>query len=192
MTLCEGAHYGPDENGFDFDAEVGMADKRVRYTSSLGCDSLVTLHITVTPKITVHIEDSVARGEAYVWNGAEYYVAGTYEYTTTSEVTGCDSTTVLHLSVYQREEAIPSVQAQSLLIAPNPVKAGEPIQVLTSFTADELANAHIEIVSATGALVYVQHGADEPFILPGLPISGVYVVRIRIDDAIYISSLLVK
>ena len=192
VTLCEGAHYGPDENGFDFDAEVGMADKRVRYTSSLGCDSLVTLHITVTPKITVHIEDSVARGEAYVWNGAEYYVAGTYEYTTTSEVTGCDSTTVLHLSVYQREEAIPSVQAQSLLIAPNPVKAGEPIQVLTSFTADELANAHIEIVSATGALVYVQHGADEPFILPGLPISGVYVVRIRIDDAIYISSLLVK
>lgn len=191
-TVCEGSHYGPDENGFEFDAELGMADKRKILTSSIGCDSTIILHITVNQAITVHVYDSVEQGLAYEWNGKEYYTAGTYQFTTESEVTGCDSTTVLHLSVYQSEEAIPSVQAQSLLIAPNPVKAGEPIQVLTSFTADELANAHIEIVSATGALVYVQHGADEPFILPGLPISGVYVVRIRIDDAIYISSLLVK
>lgn len=193
-VICEGEHYSQMHFGklIEFDATLGMGDV-IRYTTSeYGCDEVITIHVTVLPKVEEHIYDSVAQGDSYEWHGESYISAGVYEYVTKSLVTGCDSTVYLHLSVYQKEEAIPSVQAQSLLIAPNPVKAGEPIQVLTSFTADELANAHIEIVSATSALVYVQHGADEPFILPGLPISGVYVVRIRIDDAIYISSLLVK
>jgi hypothetical protein len=191
-TVCEGSHYGPDENGFEFDAEVGMNDKRKILTSSIGCDSIIILHITVNQAITVHIEDSVEQGKAYEWNGKEYYTEGTYQFTTESEVTGCDSTTVLHLSVYQKEEALHGVHAQDLLIAPNPVHVGEPIRVLNDFLAEDLKEARIEIYSTTGALYYVQHGADQPFILPAIEVSGMYYVRVLIDDQIYLSTLLVQ
>ena len=191
-TVCEGSHYGPDENGFEFDAQVGMNDKRKILTSSIGCDSIIILHITVNQAITVHIEDSVEQGKAYEWNGKEYYTEGTYQFTTESEVTGCDSTTVLHLSVYQKEEALHGVHAQDLLIAPNPVHVGEPIRVLNDFLAEDLKEARIEIYSTTGALYYVQQGADQPFILPAIEVSGMYYVRVLIDDQIYLSTLLVQ
>lgn len=191
VTLCEGEHYNLDENGWEFDAVYGMADKRKILTSSLGCDSVVILHINVIQAVTVEISDSVRMGDAYHWNGQDYYLAGNYQFKTQSVITGCDSTTVLHLSVYQEEQAIHSVTAQSLLIAPNPVKIGEPIHVLTSFTAAELREAKVEIISAAGSLFYTQQGAEDPFVLPGIPVSGVYIVRVIIGDEIFISSLLV-
>ena len=196
VTLCEGEHYDRDENGFEFDAVYGMNDKRIRLTSALGCDSVVTLHINVIRAVEEHIYDSVAQGDGYTWNGTEYYLAGTYEFKTKSLVTGCDSTAVLHLSVYQKpvdpeDQAVGNITAQSLIIAPNPVKAGEPIHILNSFSAEMLAEARIEVISATGALVYTQHGAEKPFMLPGIAVSGVYTVRIVIGNEIFISSLLV-
>ena len=139
----------------------------------------------------VEISDSVRMGDAYHWNGQDYYLAGNYQFKTQSVITGCDSTTVLHLSVYQEEQAIHSVTSQSLLIAPNPVKKGEPIHVLTACTAAELREAKVEIISAAGSLFYTQQGAEDPFVLPGIPVSGVYIVRVIVGDEIFISSLLV-
>ena len=194
VVLCEGEHFSQIINGgnFDFEAYVGMPDQVRFVTSEFGCRDIVRLKITVTPSIEAHVYDSVARGDTYMWHGKGYISATTATFDTISLVTGCDSTVVLHLSVYDApEEAIHSVYAQSLLIAPNPVKAGEPIRVLTAFAAEELAEARIEIVSSTGALVYVQQGADAPCTLPGIPVSGMYVVRITIWDKIYIASLLV-
>ena len=117
---------------------------------------------------------------------------GTVKSTTPKVPIGCDSTTVLHLSVYQKEEALHGVHAQDLLIAPNPVHVGEPIRVLNDFLAEDLKEARIEIYSTTGALYYVQHGADQPFILPAIEVSGMYYVRVLIDDQIYLSTLLVQ
>ena len=196
-TVCEGSHYGPDENGFEFDAEVGMNDKRKILTSSIGCDSIVILHITVNQAITVHIEDSVEQGKAYEWNGKEYYTEGTYQFTTESEVTGCDSTTVLHLTTYQGEgpdphEGVAEVGAQKLIIAPNPVRKGEPIIVLNDFTAEQLADAKIAIYTASGSLCYAQQGAQKPFIIPAIGVSGIYHVRVVIGDEIFISTLIVQ
>ena len=194
VVLCEGEHFSQVIHGgtFDFDAYVGMQDQARFVTSEYGCRDVVKLKVTVIPSIEAHVYDSVARGETYMWHGKGYISATTATFDTISLVTGCDSTAVLHLSVYDApEEAIHSVYAQSLLIAPNPVKAGEPIRVLTDFAAEELAEAHIEIVSSTGAIVYVQQGADVPCTLPGIPVSGMYIVRITVRDKIYISSLLV-
>ena len=196
-TVCEGSHYGPDENGFEFDAEVGMNDKRKILTSSIGCDSIIILHITVNQAITVHIEDSVEQGKAYEWNGKEYYTEGTYQFTTESEVTGCDSTTVLHLTTYQGEgpdphEGVAEVGAQKLIIAPNPVRKGEPIIVLNDFSAEQLADAKIAIYTASGSLCYAQQGAQKPFIIPAIGVSGIYHVRVVIGDEIFISTLIVQ
>ncbi|MBR1627157.1 MAG: T9SS type A sorting domain-containing protein, partial [Bacteroidales bacterium] len=64
-----------------------------------GCDSIVTLTLTVNPLLSATVEQTICEGETYTWNGQEYTQAGEYTYTTQSKVTGCDSTVTLILSV---------------------------------------------------------------------------------------------
>lgn len=197
VVLCEGEHFNDIIHGgeFDFDATLDLQDQVRFVQSEFGCDNIVKLKITVNPKVTAHVYDSVAQGDEYIWHGHGYISATTAQFDTVSLITGCDSTVYLHLSVYQKEDTthhgIEGVYAQSLIIAPNPVKVGEPIRILNAFVAEQLADARIEIISTTGALVYVQHGAEAPLSLPGIPVSGVYTVRIIVGKEIYISSLLV-
>jgi hypothetical protein len=64
---------------------------------SNGCDSTVTLHLTITgcPVASVNI-DTVAL--SYKWNGTVYRESGVYEQTFSLE-DGCDSTVTLHLTL---------------------------------------------------------------------------------------------
>ena len=198
VSLCEGEAFADSVHGayFNFTAQMGMTDRVAFVQNQYGCEDVVKLKVTVNPKQTVHIYDSIAQGDNYQWHGRVYMSATVAQFDTVSAVTGCDSTVYLHLSVYQKpvdpeDQAVENIYAQSLIIAPNPVKAGEPIRILNSFAAEALKEARIEIISATGALVYTQHGAEKPLILPGIPVSGLYTVRIIVGDEIFISSLLV-
>ena len=61
-----------------------------------GCDSIVTLHLTITD--TVHVYFNVDTCESYVWYGDTYNQSGVYErYFTTYG--GCDSVEVLILTI---------------------------------------------------------------------------------------------
>lgn len=198
VLLCEGEAFADSVHGayFSFTAQMGMTDRVAFVQNQYGCEDIVKLLVKVNPKQTVHIYDSIAQGDNYQWHGRVYMSATVAQFDTVSAVTGCDSTVYLHLSVYQKPEdpedqAVENIYAQSLIIAPNPVKAGEPIHILNSFSSEMLAEARIEIFSAAGALVYTQHGAEKPLILPGIPVSGLYTVRIIVGDEIFISSLLV-
>ena len=67
--------------------------------SSGGCDSIVTLEVTINPATysdtTVIVNDTEL---PYTWNGVEYNVPGTYN-TTLTNVNGCDSLLTLNLNV---------------------------------------------------------------------------------------------
>lgn len=196
VTLCEGEAYADSVRGayFNFTAQVGMSDRVAFVQNQYGCEDVVKLKVTVNPKQEEHIYDSIAQGDNYVWHGKTYMSATVDRFDTVSVVTGCDSTVYLHLSVYIKpdpQEAVEHIYAQSLIIAPNPVKAGEPIRILNSFSEANLAEVKVEIFSASGALVYTQKGVEKPFILPGIPTSGLYTVRVIAGDEIFISSLLV-
>jgi hypothetical protein len=201
VVLCEGEMFSENIHGanFNFEATLNMSEQ-VRYVpNAFGCEDIVRLRVMVNPKVEEHIYDSIAQGDNYVWHGQRYLSATVAEFDTLSLITGCDSTVYLHLSVYVKPdtigpdttEAVGYIEVQSLVIAPNPVKAGEPFQILNTFSEVTLAGVKVEIFSATGALVYTQKGVEKPFILPGLPISGLYTVRVIAGDEIYIASLLV-
>ncbi|MBP3586909.1 MAG: DUF1573 domain-containing protein [Paludibacteraceae bacterium] len=65
--------------------------------SQAGCDSIVTLHLTVNHSVT--IEDSVTICDSYTWtDGKTYTESGTY-YQYLQTIHGCDSTVVLNLTV---------------------------------------------------------------------------------------------
>ena len=65
-------------------------------TTSLGCDSIVSLHLTILE--TLIFEDSVSACGSYLWNGVIIDSSGIYTDTLTS-ITGCDSINILYLTV---------------------------------------------------------------------------------------------
>ena len=63
-----------------------------------GCDSIVTLHLNILPPLATTLNESIAEGATFIWNGLTYSEKGTYTQNfTTSE--GCDSIVTLHLTV---------------------------------------------------------------------------------------------
>ena len=71
-------------------------------SSVLGCDSIVTLHLTINQ--TKYAEETVTACDNYTWNGETYTQSGEYVYTTTA-ANGCDSIVTLRLTINETKYA---------------------------------------------------------------------------------------
>ena len=68
-------------------------------TAANGCDSIVTLHLTINnSEIGVTEYATICYGETYTWNGQTYAATGEYSVTLTNAA-GCDSIATLHLTI---------------------------------------------------------------------------------------------
>lgn len=78
----------------------------VTLTDINGCDSVVTLHLTVLPEVDA-IEEwaEICYGESYTWHGNIYTKSGDYKTTYTNEY-GCLGEIVLHLTVWPKNAPI--------------------------------------------------------------------------------------
>ena len=65
-------------------------------TAANGNDSIVTLHLTISPTLTA--EETITACDSYEWNGQTYTQSGEYTYTTVA-ANGCDSIVTLHLTI---------------------------------------------------------------------------------------------
>ncbi len=65
-------------------------------TAANGCDSIVTLHLTINK--AKHKEVNHTACDSYSWNGQTYTQSGDYTYTITA-ANGCDSIVTLHLTI---------------------------------------------------------------------------------------------
>jgi hypothetical protein len=68
------------------------------FTNYTGCDSIVTLNLTIRPTSTGTINTSICSGQSYLFNGINRTSAGTYLDTFTN-YTGCDSIVTLNLTI---------------------------------------------------------------------------------------------
>ena len=103
VTVCHGESY--DWNGTTY-TESGSYTKTLQ--SAYGCDSIVTLHLTILPESAVTEEEmTVCGSEGYVWDatGETYTTAGDYE-AVLKDVNGCDSVVILHLNVLPAEDVV--------------------------------------------------------------------------------------
>ena len=83
-------------NGLTFNAS---ANQSVILTSSLGCDSIATLNLTVNPVVTSTTNLTICDNQLpYIWNGLTFNTAGNQSATLTSAA-GCDSIATLNLAV---------------------------------------------------------------------------------------------
>ncbi|MCB0667015.1 MAG: gliding motility-associated C-terminal domain-containing protein, partial [Saprospiraceae bacterium] len=91
--ICEGT-------SFDFNGD--MLDVAGTYTQTLttvnGCDSVVTLNLTVLDILRTELDETICEGETLDFNGQILSESGTYSHTTLSSI-GCDSIINLNLTV---------------------------------------------------------------------------------------------
>lgn len=142
------------------------------YTTAAGCDSTVTLHLTIGQPQTG--EFTAFYTNSYEWEGETYTESGDYTRTFTT-VAGCDSIVTLHLTITHSEETSVNVAvAETLNIYPNPT-AGVVQVDMPSADASEVL-----VFNANGQLLQIiktQGQAQARIDLSELP-SGMYFVRI--------------
>ena len=92
-AICEGTTY--TENGFNA-SEAGTYTQNLQTIN--GCDSIVTLNLTVNPVANTTLSASICEGSVYTENGFNASEAGTYTQNLQT-VNGCDSIVTLNLTV---------------------------------------------------------------------------------------------
>ena len=96
-AICLGDTYA--ENGFNLTpTAAGTVYEQLSLDNQYGCDSIVTLVLTVNNSYTFETVASTCDGTPYIWRDGEYAVEGTY-YDRYETTTGCDSVYVLYLTV---------------------------------------------------------------------------------------------
>ncbi|MCQ2193114.1 MAG: gliding motility-associated C-terminal domain-containing protein [Paludibacteraceae bacterium] len=91
--ICEGESL--QVGGLDYSSAGTYA---VNLTTVGGCDSVVTLNLTVNPKVFQPLAASICQGQTYAFAGLQLDSSGTYADTALS-LLGCDSITHLSLTV---------------------------------------------------------------------------------------------
>lgn len=162
-TICGGETY--TENGFNA-SETGVYRKT--FQSIEGCDSIVSLSLTVNPSYNYTITATINAGETYTENGFNESEAGTYVQNHQT-ILGCDSTITLVLTINSSLADVEEEQALSFY--PNPTK-GE-------LTFDRLVE-RIEIIDLAGKTVGVYENKKQ-LNIDALP-SGAYYLRMTIGD----------
>ena len=162
-TICGGETY--TENGFNA-SETGVYRKT--FQSIEGCDSIVSLSLTVNPAYNYTITATINAGETYTENGFNESEAGTYVQNHQT-ILGCDSTITLVLTINSSLADVEEEQALSFY--PNPTK-GE-------LTFDRLVE-RIEIIDLVGKTVGVYDNKKQ-LNIETLP-SGAYYLRMTIGD----------
>lgn len=164
------------------------------FTFGEGCDSIVTLHATVLPDYRQTINETIIEGERYNDNGfVGLFESGQYILPLKS-VDDCDSTITLNLKVIKAEEvAVQNVVVDGLSIVPNPVVAGDNIYLLGYEEIEDDALLVVDMFDLTGQLVFTNQYVDFPIVIKTPSESGVYIVRIIIEDSyIYQEKIIVK
>ena len=81
--------------------------------NAVGCDSLVTLHLTILPSYHGDIADTAT--DSYLWNGEEYTESGDYIQTFATTY-GCDSVVTLHLVILSDSIGIATAEVRDIRV----------------------------------------------------------------------------
>ena len=130
-------------------------------TASNGCDSIVTLHLTINN--SVHYSFTETATSPYIWNGTEYTETGDYTQNFTS-ANGCDSIVTLHLNILS---GISQDGIAEISIYPNPATS------TVSISCDNFYRA--TVIDMLGRIVMEVY--DTTFDLSGLR-PGEYIVKV--------------
>ena len=161
-------------------------DYPISQDNVFGCDSTTILHLMVALPNGVIYDTITIDQLPYVLDGEELLGAGTEPGTYEKPITIDNVSFVLSITV-DNATAIDNIFTNALTITPNPVSVGEAVRVLGQFS-----NAEVEVITATGAVAYKQQFTTGQITVPGIPVAGVYLVRLTDSKGVYHAKLVVK
>ncbi len=174
---CIGTPY--ELNGQSFDE----AGSYVQFLTAVnGCDSFLTLELSITPTLTERITAQTCAGTPYVLNGQSYAIAGIYEQNLTA-VNGCDSVITLELSIAPLLQE--TVSAQTCIGTPYVLNGqsystgGIFVQTLTAANGcDSILTLELFVAQTTNQTLVAQTCEGTPYILNGqaYTMGGSYVI----------------
>ena len=178
-VLCEGEKY----NKHGFTGVVGAGPHTLPLKSVDGCDSTVTLYLTILNGDTTYVEETVTTDELPYEYMDLYYDETTEPGTYTDTLTidggegGCESV-IIHTLTVEETTWWQGTSRKELMLTPNPVRIHESVRVHLELTAAEREGLTVQVYSNSGALIRQYEPEDEPITVDGLDAAGVYVVRI--------------
>lgn len=106
QTICAGESIVV--NGTTYDMTVSGATETFTNVGSSGCDSVVTINLTVLPELTGTINETICEGESITVNGTIYNssVTGAIEVFTNIGPNNCDSTVTINLTVNSVDNSV--------------------------------------------------------------------------------------
>ncbi|MEE1142377.1 MAG: leucine-rich repeat domain-containing protein [Bacteroidales bacterium] len=161
-TICEGQAY--TENNFNV-SEAGVYTQTL--TSVNGCDSIVTLTVSVNPTFDTTINATINPGETYAEFGFNESEAGTYVQNLQS-INGCDSTITLVLSV---NSSLLDIEETEISLYPNPTKS----EITFSQAIEK-----VEVIDLTGKAILTFTNA-KTINIESLP-AGAYYLRLTNEE----------
>lgn len=141
ITICEGGYYLFENEEITEEGEYLKI-----FTTSEGCDSTITVSLTVRPNTEREFRDTICQGETYSFGEIDLFAEGIY-YDTIRNTNGCDSLIVLDLTVGENlskinvEEELELEYGESIILEPE-VKGGDLVNTewteVDQFLSDEL------------------------------------------------------
>lgn len=92
-TICQGRSYTFNNQSY---SSTGVYN--ATFPTGSGCDSVASLHLTVTPALTSSLTRQICPGQTVEFNGQQYGTAGTFPITLSTAL-GCDSIVSLTISL---------------------------------------------------------------------------------------------
>ncbi len=156
-----------DANLNAVDSYTESGDYQQTLQTQFGCDSVVTLHLTVNPSKTG--EFSATACDVYEWNGVSYSESGDYQQTLQTQF-GCDSVVTLHLTIHPSKTGEFSTTVCDVYEwnGETYTESGDYQQTLqTQFGCDSVVTLHLTVnpsktseFSATACDVYEWNGVS--------------------------------
>ena len=180
-AICEGSTY--TENGFNV-SEPGTYTQNLQSVN--GCDSVVTLTLTVNPTYNITIVASINEGETYEENGFSESEAGTYVHTLQAE-NGCDSVITLNLTV---NSSLNDVLANAIEVSlyPNPAQSFVNMEL-----SGEASETMVQLFDIQGKILRtytLENGKKTLRIdLDGLP-AACYYLHIISDNRVVVKKII--
>jgi gliding motility-associated-like protein len=176
-TICSGSTY--NFNGIDL-TEAGVYNATLATTE--GCDSIVVLSLFVTPPNASYEVAEICIGESFTFGNNTYTESGIYQ-DTISTLAGCDSLTILELSVLDCEFQI------SNILTPNDDGQNDTWRV-SDLT--KISDCNVSIFNRWGEPVFetINYQNDWGGTKDGTPLpDGVYFYAIKCSDKEYTGSI---
>ncbi|MBM3410332.1 MAG: T9SS type A sorting domain-containing protein, partial [Bacteroidetes bacterium] len=97
-TIINQSICAPDSYSFNGQSYSATGTYTATLTNAAGCDSVITLSLTVKQPSASYLTDTICSGNTYTFNGQAYTASGIYT-ATLSNAVGCDSVVTLNLIV---------------------------------------------------------------------------------------------